>query len=145
MHKPLIYKHQVIIKADQAAVWDALINPELTKLYMYGCIPVTDWKIGSKLVWQGAVDGIDYVIGNVIAFEPISRLVTTTFGPNEGYEDIPSNYLQGEYLLSSEHGETILDITQGDFAEVEEGEARYQQAGAAWDVALQGLKKILEG
>lgn len=145
MHKPLLYKHQVVVKADRAAVWDALINPELTKLYMYGCIPETDWQIGSPLIWKGAVDGIEYVIGNVVAFEPISRLVTTTFSPHEGFEDVPSNYLQSEYMLSSENGETILDITQGDFRQVENGEARYQEAGAAWEVALQGLKKILEG
>ena len=145
MEGKLIFKHQVIIKADQETVWDALVNPELTKLYMYGCIPVTDWSPGSKLTWRGAVDGIDYVIGKVVAFEPISRLVTTTFGPSEGYEDIPSNYLKGEYLLSHNNGETILDITQGDFGTVENGEKRYSEAGAAWDVALQGLKKLLEG
>ena len=36
-------------------VWDMLTNPQKTKLYMFGCETVTDWKPGSELLWRGSV------------------------------------------------------------------------------------------
>lgn len=33
----LIVKKSILIKGDAVSVWDALINPEKTKKYMFGC------------------------------------------------------------------------------------------------------------
>lgn len=144
MEGDLIFKTHVSIKAAQSRVWDALINPEMTQQYMFGCIPVTDWKIGSPILWRGLADNVDYVIGEVIALEPESLLSTTTFNPHMGYADVPENYLTGEYHLSHADGITTINIVQGDFAKVEDGEKRYADAAGAWDHALKKLKDILE-
>jgi len=145
MKGQLIFRTQIDIRAQQSRVWNALINPEMTQQYMYGCVPITDWKVGSPLSWRGLADGVDYVIGNVVAFEPESLLSTTTFNPHMGYEDVPENYLTGEYNLSHSDGITSLSIVQGDFAKVEAGESRFKDAAGAWDTALNKLKRILEG
>ena len=42
----MIVENKITIDAPIEKVWDALINPELTTQYMYGCVPLTDWKIG---------------------------------------------------------------------------------------------------
>lgn len=34
------------IQATPEAVWDALVNPEKTKIYMFGCATVSDWQEG---------------------------------------------------------------------------------------------------
>ncbi|MBC7885478.1 MAG: SRPBCC domain-containing protein [Saprospiraceae bacterium] len=46
-------KYQTIIKASVAKVWDALTNPEVVKQYFFGTDLVTDWKVGSPIIFQG--------------------------------------------------------------------------------------------
>lgn len=144
MDGTLVFRTQIKIRASQTRVWDALINPEMTRQYMFGCVPITDWKVGSPLLWRGLADNVDYVIGEVIAFEPESLLSTTTFNPHMGHADVPENYLTGEYQLSHSDGVTTINIVQGDFAKVDDGQKRYTEAQGAWDFALQKLKALLE-
>lgn len=124
----MIYKKTLFIAAPINKVWDALINPDMTKQYMFGCEPVTDWKPGSKLIWRGTADGVDYVTGNVVKCNPNAALAFTTFNPNGGEEDIPENHLLGEYKLEKAEGGTNLHVTQGDFSKVDNGEQRHQES-----------------
>jgi len=117
----------------------------MTKQYMFGCKAITDWKVGSEVIWKGATDGIIYVKGHVVKFEPNSVLAFTVFDPNRTYEDIPENYLTGEYRLSYSDSETTLDISQGDYSVVADGEQRYKDADKGWKMAMGGLKKLVEG
>ena len=144
MPVPLIYKDQITLQATIGDVWKALTDPDLTKEYMYGCRAVTDWKVGSSLIWRGAADGVDYVIGQVVKYEPGSRLTFTVFDPNAGYEDKPENYLTSEYTLSAVDDSTVIKIAQHDFSQVENGEKRFEEAAAGWQYALEGLRKLLE-
>ena len=111
---------------------------------MFGCVPITDWKEGSSLIWRGFSDGVDYVKGKVVKFEPETLLSITTFNPHRDQADIPENYLTGEYYLSEENGTTTLRIAQGDFAKVTNGRSRYEEAEESWDMALTKLRSILE-
>ena len=144
MEGKLIFRYKISINAPQSKVWDALINPKVTQQYMFGCVPITDWKEGSPLLWRGLADGVDYVIGEVIQYKPETLLSTTTFNPHMGHKDIPSNYLTGEYHLSHDKGLTTISIVQGDFALVEDGQNRFEEAKAAWEFALLKLKEVLE-
>ena len=132
------------IRAPIERVWDALINPAMTKEHLFGCVAETDWAPGSDIQWKGHEDGVIYVVGQVIRFEPPYLLESTTFSPHSGYKDIPENYLTGTYELSQNEGFTTLNITQGDFAVVAEGEKRYGESIEAWNLSLGILKKILE-
>ena len=138
------FETSIQINASIEAVWDALVNPEITRQYMYGCDVVSDWKPGSPVSWRGAADGVTYVVGKVVKFEPHSRLALTTFDPNAPYPDIPENHLVGTYELAHEDGVTTLSISQGDFASVADGENRWASAEGAWNMSLQALKKLLE-
>jgi len=144
MEGDLIFRFSIEIKAPRSKVWDALINPEITQQYMFGCVPVSDWNVGSPLLWRGLADEVDYVIGRVVKFEPEKLLSTTTFNPHGDQADIPENYLTGEYHLSEENGTTTLHIVQGDFASVTNGRNRYEEAEESWDMALKKLRSILE-
>ena len=39
-----VVKKTITIKAEPAAVWDALTNPEKTKRYFFNCRVISDWK-----------------------------------------------------------------------------------------------------
>lgn len=147
--EPLIVKSVIAIDAPASQVWDALTNPEKTKLYMFGCETVSDWKVGSALLWKGNYEGQDiiFVKGNIVEIEPEKLLIYTTIDPNSTIDDVSENYLHVTYSLLSENKKTILTVTQGDYNTVSEGEKRYQEAynnGEGWNPILSEIKKLIE-
>lgn len=146
MTQELTVKNAVTLQADRNRVWDALTNPEMTKKYMYGCEVVSDWKVGSPVLWKMDVEGKETVVvqGQVLNVEPQKRLVYTVFDPTMGIEDIPENYLTVAYALEENDGQTLLSVSQGDYSKVAEGEKRYNDTVGAWEYALAGLKKAVE-
>jgi uncharacterized protein YndB with AHSA1/START domain len=60
MNKNLIARDSFTINAPSAQVWDALVNPEAIKQYMFGTNVVTDWGEGSPIIWKGEWQGKSY-------------------------------------------------------------------------------------
>ena len=148
MSAPLIVKNSIAINAPAATVWDALVNPEQTKKYMFGCETVSDWKPGSELLWRGNYEGQEmvFVKGNIVEIVPEKLLSYTTIDPNSGIEDIPENYLTVTYDLKEENGQIMLTATQGDYSTVGDGEKRFRDAldGGGWQPILDEIKKLVE-
>jgi uncharacterized protein YndB with AHSA1/START domain len=148
MDKQLTVENSIIINEKASKVWDALTNPAQTKKYMFGCETVSDWKIGSPLLWKGNYEGKEmvFVKGNIVDIKPGKFLAYTTIDPNSGIADIPENYLTVTYELSEENGQTILNVTQGDYAKVGEGEKRYRETidGGGWEPILIQIKQLVE-
>ncbi len=148
---PLIIKSVITINAAPAKVWDALVNPEQTKKYMFGCETVSDWKPGSSLLWRMEYEGKDFVAvkGAIVEIQPEKLLTYTTIDPNNAtIADIPENYLDVTYALTSENGQTVLTVTQGDYSKVADGERRYTESynnGEGWNPILMEIKKLVEG
>ena len=73
------------IDAPVAKVWDALVNPEMIKLYMFGAVAESDWKEGSPIVWKGEYEGRKYEDKGVIQkLQPERLLQYTHFSPLAG-------------------------------------------------------------
>jgi len=148
MNNQLILENSILIEASPAVVWDALTNPEQTKKYMFGCEPVTDWQVGSPLLWKGVFDGAELVAvkGTIVQIEPGTFLAYTTIDPNSPIDDIPENYLTVTYSIATEGNQTRLTVTQGDYAIVADGEKRYQDtlSEGGWNGVLQQIKQITE-
>lgn len=149
MAENLFVKDSITIEAPVSSVWDALINPEQTKKYMFGCETVSDWKIGSPLLWRGNYEGEDmvFVKGKIVDIQPEKLLSYTTIDPNNpDVPDIPENYLTVTYTLTEKDGKTTLDISQGDYSTVEDGEKRYADTveGGGWSSILEAIKMLLE-
>ena len=53
----LSVKNSIVINAPTTTVWDVLINPEQTKKYMFDCETVSDWNVGSPLLWRANYEG----------------------------------------------------------------------------------------
>jgi len=150
MNNELIISDKITINAPAAKVWDALVNPMQTKKYMFGCEALSDWKVGSPLIWRGIFEGVqlDAVKGHIVEIQPERSLVYTVIDPNNpAIPDIPENYLTVTYTLSLENGQTVLTVTQGDYNIVAEGETRYEHsiAGGGWSTILDAIKKLVEG
>ena len=149
MSEPLIVRNEITIDAPASKVWDALVNPEQTKKYMFGCETVSEWKVGSSLEWKGHYEGQDmvFVKGEIMAIEPDKYLAYTTIDPNSDIDDISENYLKVTYTLEENNGQTLLKVTQGDYNQVAEGEKRYQEAfngGEGWNPILVEIKRVVE-
>ncbi|MCF0041015.1 SRPBCC domain-containing protein [Dyadobacter fanqingshengii] len=149
MAEQLIVKNSITINAPASAVWDALINPEKTKQYMFGCETVSDWKVDSELLWRGQYEGNDivYVKGKIVEIQPEKLLIYTTIDPNSSIEDVPENYVDVTYELVPQEGKTVLNISQGDFSTVADGESRYKDSynnGDGWNPILVEIKKLVE-
>lgn len=130
-------------------VWDALVNPEKTKIYMYGCETVSDWNQGSALLWRGSWEGKEmvFVKGSILEIQPPHKLKYTVLDPNGTIADIPENYLQVSYSLEENSGITRLTVIQDGFENAAEGEKRYKEVynnGLGWDPILQEIKKLVE-
>lgn len=150
MQTPLLIKNTISINAAITKVWDALVNPEQTKKYMFGCEALSDWKPGSPLIWQMIHEGKEFipVKGYVVSIEPKKLLAYTVIDPhNPNIPDIPENYLTVTYSLSVDNGTTLLTVTQGDYNKVAEGQKRYAESynnGEGWNPILVEIKKLLE-
>lgn len=149
MNNQLIVKNTITINASLSKVWDALVNPEQTKKYMFGCETVSDWKPGSTLLWRGSYEGKEmvFVKGTIVKIEPEKFLAYTTIDPNSAMGDIPENYLTVTYSLATENGLTVLTVTQGNYATVADGVKRYKEAynnGEGWNPILVEIKKLVE-
>ncbi len=149
MSHPLVVKSSIVINAPASKVWDALVNPEQTKKYMFGCEAISDWKPGSPLLWKGVFNGAELIAvkGNIVSIVLEKFLAYTVFDPNSTMEDVPENYTTVTYELSSESGMTVLDVTQGDFSTVANGQKRYEETynnGEGWNPILVEIKKLAE-
>jgi uncharacterized protein YndB with AHSA1/START domain len=141
--------NKINIKTPAATVWDALTNPEITQAYMFGCETVSDWEIGSELLWKGQYQGMDmiFVKGKILQLIPNEILIYTVFDPNSTIPDLPENYLSVTYELHQKDGFTQLTVTQGDYNKVAEGDRRYKESwndGQGWNPILEEIKKICE-
>ena len=52
-NNPLIAKATITINAPGSKVWEALTNPDLIKQYLFGTKVITDWQVGSPIIYEG--------------------------------------------------------------------------------------------
>ena len=147
--KKLIVKNIIKINAPVSKVWNALVNPEETKKYMFGCETVSDWKIGSPLLWKMIYEGKELipVKGIIVDIKPNTLLKYTVIDPNAAYPDIPENHLNVTYEITEQDGQTPLTVSQDGFEGAADGEKRYQDVynnGEGWNPILVEIKKVVE-
>ena len=71
MQKGLIAKTSITINAPIQKVWDALVNPDIIKQYMFGTNVVSDWREASPIAWKGEWQGKKYEDkGTILKLKP---------------------------------------------------------------------------
>ena len=147
MEKSLFVENEILINSTLEEVWDTLVNPEKTKIYMYTCEVICDWKIEDEMLWKGSQDGVIYVKGYLEEFEPLRKMKYSVIDPNGKYPDVPENYLHVTYTLQPMDDGILLSVSQGDYSSVQEGESRYKDTvkDGGWQPVLEAIKDLVEG
>lgn len=146
MQKELIIKKAIRLNADTTRVWDALTNPELTPKVLFGCVVESEWEEGSEIVWKNVTNNNEVIIlqGTILQIEPYKLLEATIHDPNNVFHDDTQHQIILKQELEEQNGQTILTITQGDYALVEEGEKRYNDAATTWEQAFVALQELCD-
>ena len=130
------------ITAQTSKVWEAFTTPRLLKQIFFGADVISDWKVGSSIIYKGEWQGKPYEDkGIILKFKPEKLLVTTHWSPLSGVPDVPENYHTVSYKLSGKGDSTKLTITQDNNATEDEKMHSEQN----WKMMLDGVKKMLEG
>jgi uncharacterized protein YndB with AHSA1/START domain len=141
MDKNLIARASVTIKARSAQVWDALVNPEALRQYMFGANVVSDWREGSPIIWKGEWQGKPYEDkGVVLQSKPGRTIQYSHFSPLSGLPDEPENYHTVTIELSGEGNQTGVSLAQDN--NLTEQERDHSEKN--WEMMLTALKKFLE-
>lgn len=132
--------YQTVVNAPIEKVWDALTNREIVKQYFFGSDQVTDWKVGSPILWTGEYEGTTYTDkGTVLEFVPNEKLVFSYLSSWANREDKPENYLRVSYEVKPVESGTALTITQTNY-----DEEKVRHSAENWAAVIDGLKKLVE-
>ena len=79
MSPNLIISKSIDINSDPSAVWDVLINPEKITQYFIGAETLTDWQIGSGIVFIHNYEGQELINKGVILDFDTDHLLRYTY------------------------------------------------------------------
>jgi uncharacterized protein YndB with AHSA1/START domain len=141
MNKPIVADVTTTIEAPVARVWEALINPEMIRRYMFGTTVTSDWKVGSPIRWTGVWQGRAYEDkGVILELQPERTIRFTHFSPLSGLPDTPENYHTVTVMLSAEIPRTRVLLTQDN----NPTEQAREHSERNWGFMLGNLKTLLE-
>ncbi len=136
----MIATASILINASPEKVWDALVNPDKVKQYMFGATLISNWREGGSITWKGEWEGKPYEdTGILLNFDPETQLQYDYYSPMSG-PDTPENHHVITTDLSREDGQTKVKVSQDNNAS-EEANA---QAVKNWAMVLEGMKKVVE-
>jgi uncharacterized protein YndB with AHSA1/START domain len=129
------------IKASSTMVWDALINPEQIKKYLFGTQTHCDWKVGSPLRFTGEWDGKSYEDkGTILAIEKEKLLSYDYWSNFSGVPDVPENYQIVTFRLDGDMDKVHVQLTQQNIRS-EEAKSHSEEN---WKMVLNSLKELVE-
>lgn len=144
----LFVDKSIEINAPVAKVWEVLREREYNAKWapeFSGGSPFhieSDWKVGSPVLWKDAEDKT-IVEGNVTALEPEKLLRFTVFDIRS--ERPPVTKEDGiTYQFLEKNGKTTLQVLQGDFSVMPDGEKYRDISAEVWDRVLPKVKELAE-
>jgi uncharacterized protein YndB with AHSA1/START domain len=142
MNHSLSVSASIQVNAPASKVWEALTNPEIIKQYLFGTETITDWKVGSDIVFQGEYNGVTYkdkgTVQQNIPDELLSYLYWSSF---MGIEDTPDNYSLVTCAIKS------IDANHSEFTWTQKGfanEESHKHSESGTEEFLKGMKTIIE-
>jgi uncharacterized protein YndB with AHSA1/START domain len=139
IEKILIKK--ININASTSRVWDALTNPGIIKQWLFGTNVITDWKVGSPILFTGNWQGTEYKDkGTILQIEKEKIFQYNYWSGFSGLTDSIENYSVIGFELTPLASGTQLILTQSNFP----SEAAYEHTEKNWEATLQSMKNIIE-
>lgn len=142
MDKNLIASSNINIQSTPEKVWDVLTNPVKIKEYLFGTEVITDWKIGSSIIFQGEYDGQQYKDkGTVIENKKNELLKYDYWSGFSGLEDNPENYSLVTYKIENLDDNSVNFTWHQQGFSSEEGKCHTEEGLKAM---LEKIKEIAE-
>jgi uncharacterized protein YndB with AHSA1/START domain len=130
-----------VVNAPAARVWEALVDPNAIKQYMFGTNVTTDWEEGGPITWKGEWQGRGYEDkGIVLQVQPSQTLQYTHYSPLSNLPDTPENYHTVTIDLSAEGHGTRVVLTQ----DHNTNERAREHSQKHWEEMLAGLREYVE-
>lgn len=140
--KNLHVEKSIIIQASKEEVWDALINPEKIKVYLFGTSTKTDWIPGSSISFRGEYQGTVYNDkGKVLENNEFQLLKYNYWSAMSGLEDNPNNYSIVCYTLKEQDPNNVLFTWRQEGFSSEKGHAHTEKF---LPEMLEVIKKLVE-
>ncbi len=141
MHKNLIARASITINVPKNKVWDALVNPEAIRQYMFGTTVVSNWKENNPIVWKGEWQGKSYEDkGMILRLKPGQSIQYSHFSPLSGLPDKTENYHTVTIELLDEGIQTQVSLTQDNNLTEEDRDHSEKN----WETVLIAMKNFLE-
>lgn len=141
MKTELSVEKSVVISATKEKIFDALINPEMIKQYMFGTDAKSDWKVGSPIDFNGEYQGHKYHDKGIVTKNKAPELFEYQYWSSmSGMEDVPSNYAVVTFKIDSNDGINRLTVKQVGFS----GTTAQEHSVTGWTMVLNHIKEILE-
>ena len=141
MKNDITGKVSIHINATTDKVWEALTTPETIKKYFFDTDAISDWKVGSPLIFKGEWQGKKYEDkGTILENIPGKTFQYDYWSSMSGIEDKQENYLIITYSLVKKDDGTDLTITQENIQD-EKTKAHSEQN---WTKVITDLKNLLE-
>jgi uncharacterized protein YndB with AHSA1/START domain/DNA-binding transcriptional ArsR family regulator len=135
MERPT-HVHEIYIRTTPKELWQAITDPQKTRLYWFGALSHSEWTPGAR--WTSdAEDGKPYLDGEILEIEPPRRLVHTFHVNSDDAAGDPPSKVTWEITPMGDA--CRLRLIHEELAEATE---RYITGG--WEVILSGLKTLLE-
>ncbi|MCS5734977.1 SRPBCC domain-containing protein [Herbiconiux daphne] len=134
----------IVIEAEPSRVWTALTSPEYTTEWWFANTVESTWQVGAPITFVDEL-GLPNILGEVLVFEPPSRL-STTFLPVWSNEVQQSGATRVDWQLSAfddigDAQSTRVNLTHSG---VEPGSVLDRETTPGWEYLLESLKKLLE-
>ncbi len=142
MNNDLQVSESIELNAEPSKVWEALTKPEIIKEYLFGTETITDWKVGSPIVFKGEYEDKKYQDKGVVRENEQNKILSYSYWSGfSGLEDKPENYSLVTYTLeSSDDKKTKFTWTQKGYA----NEDSYKHSQSGMKDFLQKIKEIVE-
>ncbi len=133
------FTQTILIKADPATVWQAIVDPGLVVRYHLAPLKAIRLRIGGDIVY-GTKDE-DMIVGKITYIDPTTRL-DHTFRFHSGHQAADQDHEAAvSYRLAKTAEGTALTILHFGF---EEENQTYANISEGWPVILKGLKETAE-
>jgi uncharacterized protein YndB with AHSA1/START domain len=133
------FVYVIYVSGQPQRVWDALIEPELTKQY-WEHVNVSEWKPGAT--WEhrsAAASNEAHMLGKVVEFTPPRRLVMTWAEPAEAANAAAHSRVTIELEAIDEMAR--VTVTHSDLVA---GSDMHRGVSEGWPRVLSSLKSLLE-
>ena len=141
MKSTITGRASIEIDAPVQKVWEALTTPQLIKQYFFGTNAVSDWKVGSQIIFKGEWEGKSYRDkGIILSIIPFKLFRYTYWSSMSGIEDKPENYVIITYNLFENGKMTLLTVVQENIPDQKTREHSEEN----WKTVLYKLKNLLE-